>query len=115
MSFRELNDSEFSSLEKLHNQVDNRTLLLFWQFTIEAINEINLVTNQNLSAEMFLIRLLYLKKQKLFQNTNPQQSIEKNINSNQSKTLIKEEENDNLKNSDKICLLYTSPSPRDDR
>ena len=110
MSFKELNDSEFSSLEKLHNQVDNRTLLLFWQFTIEAINEINLVTNQNLSAEMFLIRLLYLKKQKLFQNTNLQQSIEKNINTNQSKTLIKEEENDNLKNSDKIISQIKTSS-----
>ena len=110
MSFKELNDSEFSSLEKLHNQVDNRTLLLFWQFTIEAINEINLVTNQNLSAEMFLIRLLYLKKQKLFQNTNLQQSIEKNINTNQSKTLIKEEVNDNLKNSDKIISQIKTSS-----
>ncbi len=110
MSFKELNDSEFSSLEKLHNQVDNRTLLLFWQFTIEAINEINLVTNQNLSAEMFLIRLLYLKKQKLFQNTNLQQSIEKNINTNQSKTLIKEEVNDNLQNSDKIISQIKTSS-----
>ena len=112
MSFKELNDSEFSSLEKLHNQVDNRTLLLFWQFTIEAINEINLVSNQNLSAEMFLIRLLYLKKQKLFQNTNPQQSIEKNINTDQSKTLIKEEENDSLKNSNKIISQIKTSSQK---
>ena len=56
-----LNDTEIKKLEELSQKIDNQTLLLFWQFSIETINEINLVTDQNLSIEMFLIRLLYLK------------------------------------------------------
>ena len=46
----------------MSKQVDDRTLLLFWEFSVETINEINIVSNQNLAVEMFLIRLLHLKK-----------------------------------------------------
>ena len=35
--------------------------ILFWQFTIKTIDELDIVSNQNLSIEMFLIRLMYLK------------------------------------------------------
>ena len=34
---------------------------MFWQFTINIINEINIVSNPNIALEMFLIRLLHLK------------------------------------------------------
>ena len=34
---------------------------MFWQFTIKTIDELEIVSNQNLSVEMFLIRLMYLK------------------------------------------------------
>ena len=44
-------------------------LLLFWQFTIKTLEELDIVSNQNLSIEMFLIRLIHLKKKlKIFQN-----------------------------------------------
>ena len=35
-------------------------LLLFWQFTIKTIGELDIVSNQNLSIEMFLIRLMHI-------------------------------------------------------
>ncbi len=56
-----LNDEQFLEIKKLVERIDNQTLVLFWQFTINALNEINVVSNQNLSIEMFLIRLLYLE------------------------------------------------------
>ena len=34
---------------------------MFWQFTIKTIDELEIVSNPNLSVEMFLIRLIYLK------------------------------------------------------
>ena len=46
----------------MSRQVDDRTLLLFWEFTMEKMSEINLVSNQHLAIEMFLIRMIYLKK-----------------------------------------------------
>ena len=49
-------------LKKLLSNIKNETLLLFWQFSINTLNEIDIVSNQNLSIEMFLIRLMYLKE-----------------------------------------------------
>mgnify|MGYP001479576293 CR=1 FL=1 len=56
-----LNDEDFKKIENISNKIDQKDLILFWQFTIETINELNIVSNPNLSVEMFLIRLLYLK------------------------------------------------------
>ena len=36
------------------------TLILFWQFSIKTLGELDIVSNQNLSIEMFLIRLIHL-------------------------------------------------------
>jgi len=56
-----LNDEEFNRISELAKFVDNETLLLFWQFAIKTLEEIEIVSNQNIAMEMFLIRLLYLK------------------------------------------------------
>ena len=56
-----LNDEEFSKIKKIANQVSDETLILFWQFTLKTLGELEIVNNQNLSIEMFLIRLMYLK------------------------------------------------------
>jgi len=54
-------DFDIKKIEELSNRVDNKTLLLFWEFSVDMINEINLISNQHIAIEMFLIRLLYLK------------------------------------------------------
>ena len=56
-----LNDEQFKSIKSLVENLDNETLILFWQFTINTIGELDIVANQNLSIEMFLIRLIHLK------------------------------------------------------
>jgi len=55
-----LNDEEFSKIKNLSNQIDSEVLILFWQFAISSLEEINIVSNQHLSIEMFLIRLMHL-------------------------------------------------------
>ena len=55
-----LNDDEFKKIRYLSNQIDPNVLILFWQFTISTFEELNIVSNQHLSIEMFLIRLIYL-------------------------------------------------------
>ena len=64
----EFTDIDLKRLEDLSNQLDSKILFLFWEFSIETISEINLVTNQYLAVEMFLVRLMYLKKNKLQNN-----------------------------------------------
>ena len=55
-----INDNEFKEIEKISNKINSKTLLIFWQFTIKTLDELDIVSNQNLSIEMFLIRLMYL-------------------------------------------------------
>ena len=57
-----LSDSESKLIEELSKQVDTETLVMYWQFALKALEELNIVSNQNLLIEMFLIRLIYLKK-----------------------------------------------------
>ena len=56
-----LNDTELNSIRDIAKNVDNETLILFWQFTIKTLEELDIVSNQSLSIEMFLIRLIHLK------------------------------------------------------
>ena len=58
----DLNDSEHKSIKNLKDKIDNKTVILFWHFTIKMLDEIKVVSNQDISVEMFLIRLLYLKQ-----------------------------------------------------
>ena len=57
----DLTENNFTKIKEMSEKLDAHTLLLFWQFTIETMDEVNIVNDQNLSVEMFLIRLLYLK------------------------------------------------------
>ena len=63
-----LNDSEFNSIKELSNSINNETLMLFWQFTIKTLGEMDIVSNQHLAMEMFLIRLIHLKEIKNLKN-----------------------------------------------
>ena len=64
-NFFSLNDEEFIEIELISKEISPKTLLLFWQFTIKTLSELDIVSNQNLSMEMFLIRLLYLKEDRI--------------------------------------------------
>ena len=57
-----LNDEEFKIIKEMASNISNEVLLLFWQFTIKTLEEIDVVSNQNLSIEMFLIRLIHLRE-----------------------------------------------------
>ena len=71
-----LNDDEFSKIKELSNQVDSEVLILFWQFAISSLEELDIVSNQHLSIEMFLIRLMHLSSIKFNKNLDQDQSNE---------------------------------------
>ncbi len=98
-----LNDEEFSKIKSISNQVDSSVLVLFWQFAISSLEELDIVSNQHLSIEMFLIRLMHLqsvKSEKKIETENEKvvsNEIEDNISSNkiidQIKNISQEEKN----------------------
>jgi DNA polymerase-3 subunit gamma/tau len=88
-----LNDDEFNKIEKISQNVSNETLILFWQFTIKTLEELDVVSNQHLSIEMFLIRLIHLKSIKNVSKIYPENN---ELNENNKKILLssKKESND---------------------
>ena len=59
-----LNDEEFNKIKNISNQIQPDVLILFWQFSIKSLEELDIVSNQHLSIEMFLIRLIHLSSVK---------------------------------------------------
>ncbi len=64
-----LNDADYKKIFSLSKKVDPITILLFWEFTLKTLKEINIVANPNLLIEMFLIQLTYLKKKNIIDNS----------------------------------------------
>ena len=90
-----LNDQEFNLIKEISQSIEDEVLILFWQFTIKSLEEIEIVSNQNLSIEMFLIRLIYLKdvsniSETIDRNKNLENKIKKNeINQPKSENVYK--------------------------
>ena len=59
-----LNDEEYNKIKNISNQIQPDVLILFWQFSIKSLEELDIVSNQHLSIEMFLIRLMHLSSVK---------------------------------------------------
>ena len=73
-----LNDEDFTRIKDISSQVDAEVLILFWQFAISSLEELDIVSNQHLSIEMFLIRLMHLSsiKSKKTPDLNKDESLE---------------------------------------
>ncbi len=93
-----LNDQEFQKIKDLNKSLDPSILILFWQFTISTLDELAIVSNQHLSMEMFLLRLMHLSSIKLQKNTD--------INSVSENLVIDKEINDQSKPIDQIKNIY---------
>ena len=93
-----LNDQEFQKIKDLSKNLDPSVLILFWQFTISTLDELAIVSNQHLSMEMFLLRLMHLSSIKLENNTD--------INSLSENTVIDKEINDQSKPINQIKNIY---------
>ena len=100
-----LNDGEFNKIKEIVSNIKNDTLLLYWQFSINTLSEIDIVSNQNLSIEMFLIRLIHLKEisnfsEVLIEETNKA----KNLIDNSSQETENKKIEKNIPNSDRKTI-----------
>ncbi len=79
-----LNDQDFDRILEISKKLDQKELILLWQFTISIIDEISIVLNPNLSVEMFLVRLIYLKDfKKENKNSSEKEVTLQNLNESQ--------------------------------
>ena len=92
-----LNDEEYSKIKEIADKVNSEVLVLFWQFTIKTLEELELVSNQNLSIEMFLMRLMHLKSAKLkHDNQNEDILLEPKDKSFEKKNLMSDNNVDTI-------------------
>ena len=112
-----LNDKDYRNIELLSKKLNSSQILLFWELTLKTIKEINLVNNQNLSIEMFLIQLMYIdniykkkiadSKETLIDKQNNNNILEtSNFDTiSQIKNVKQEEEKIENKNNEKLISL----------
>ena len=98
----DLNDKEFDKIKNLSNKILKKDLLLFWQFTLNNLDKIDIIKNQYQFIEMFLIRCLHLKKILKSGVNNEKNSDKKSAdlkkNTIQNQKEYKQETIDQLKN-----------------
>ena len=93
-----LNDEEFSKIKEISDDIENQVLILFWQFTIKTLDELDIVSNQNLSVEMFLVRLVHLSGIKNKDDTIKKKNLNNPISTSTNLELRKDETIDQIKN-----------------
>ena len=101
-----LNDDEFNTIKDISENIENKTFLLFWQFTIKTLNELDIVSNQNIAVEMFLLRLIYLSDIKRV-NHNEEKS-RSNISENVKLPDIENKDNSKNETINQIKNIYQS-------
>ncbi len=108
-----LNDEEFDKIKKISSDVDNEVLILFWQFTIKTLGELDIVSNQHLSIEMLLLRLIHLKDSKLkYEEKNDNEKISNKKNDNQanvSSQILNKETINQIKNVSQEKKIKSEP------
>ena len=87
----ELNDDEFDKIKEISQKVKNEILILFWQFCVKSLSELEIVSNQHLSIEMLLIRLIHLKDVK---NINSENIKNENITKTNIKSKLVQNKNE---------------------
>jgi len=97
-----LNEEEFNKIKEISKNINNETLILFWQFTIKTLEELDIVSNQHLSIEMFLIRLIHLKSIKNISDISHENIFIDNKNTNQISLSQGKEDDDLFDIKDKV-------------
>ena len=93
-----LNDTDYKKITSLSKEINPNSILLFWEFTLKTLKEINIVANPNLLVEMFLVQLTYLKKKNVTQNNQQNEINNTAIKNIDLKNTIKNDAINQIKN-----------------
>ena len=111
-----ISESEIETISMLSKKTETSTLMVFWQFILKGIEELSIVTNQILSLEMLVIRLIHLKDMpsyeelinSLDQNITDPNTEKVNLNKNIE---VKSISKDQIKNKTQVKPELLSPNP----
>ena len=67
-----ISDSELKLIDQASGNLNTEDLNLYWQLTLKTIEDLNIVSNENISLEMYLMQLTRIKKiDEKITNDNP--------------------------------------------
>ena len=83
-----LSESELELINEEAKGISTSTLIVFWQFILEGIKELSIVSNQILSIEMIVMRLIHLKDIPSYQSILDSISKTNTMEDNESENII---------------------------
>ena len=83
-----ISESEKETISLISKDIDMKTLIVFWQFILKVMEELTVVSNQILSLEMLVVRLVHLKDMPDYENLvvslNDKNLDDVNLNNNET-------------------------------
>ena len=77
-----ISETEVQMIDQYSKNVDMKDIGLFWQLTIKTIDDLKIVSNENLSLEMFIMQLLHLKNIDEFKEIDDTLNVKPKIQEN---------------------------------
>ena len=74
-----ISEAETDLINEYSKSLDIQDLGLFWQLTIKTIEDLKVVSNENLALEVYIMQLIHLKNIEHEQNLKPESSMNKNL------------------------------------
>ncbi len=92
-----ISPEEEKSIDEISKDIKVSTLIVFWQVTLKAVEELSIVSNPILSLEMLIVRLIHLKDipsyEKVLDSLKTDNSFSEKINDSFAKNLDSESKN----------------------
>jgi len=86
-----ISETEVQMIDQYSKNVDMKDIGLFWQLTIKTIDDLKIVSNENLSLEMFIMQLLHLKNIDEFKEMDDTLNVKPKIQENLQGEKIEDE------------------------
>jgi DNA polymerase-3 subunit gamma/tau len=80
-----ISESEAQMVDQYSKNIDMQDIGLFWQLTIKTIDDLRIVGNENLTLEMYIMQLIYLKN---IDERKERSKTESNINDLSNENII---------------------------
>ena len=80
-----ISESEAQMVDQYSKNIDMQDIGLFWQLTIKTIDDLRIVGNENLTLEMYIMQLIYLKN---IDERKDRSKTESNINDLSNENII---------------------------
>ena len=115
-----LSESEIALIENLSKNLNTQDLALFWQLTLKTIEDLKIVSNENITLEMYLMQLMHIKEIEQSNDIQESENIssqvihQENISSDKDKDLkSKGSIKDQLRNIDQIKTFIKNKTDPD--